>query len=136
MKSATPYIFIENCKQEMKYYQRILGGEIKNVHLADGIAMFKGHEGKVLHGELHFKDCIIHFSDIFESVSIGDQVKVCLEFDSEKEIRRVYRSFLDGGHAAPALQSTFWGALHANVTDKNGIGWLLNYQGKADSENQ
>ncbi|MFC3039809.1 VOC family protein [Virgibacillus xinjiangensis] len=128
MKSANPYLFIENCRQEMDHYQKILGGEIKNVQFADGIAIFKGHEGKVLHGELHLGDSIIHFSDIFEPVSKGEHVKITLDFDTEEEIRKVYSALLDGGHASPALQSTFWGALHANVTDRNGVGWLLNFQ--------
>ncbi|MBM7571511.1 VOC family protein [Aquibacillus albus] len=128
MKSVTPYLFIENCKEAMEYYQGIFDGEIKNVQLADGIEMFKGHEGKILHAELHLGESVVHFSDIFGSVKKGDNVKITLEFESEDEIRKTYRSLITDGHASVELQETFWGALHANITDKNGIGWLLNFQ--------
>jgi PhnB protein len=128
MKSANPYLFVDHCKEVIEYYQSIFGGEIKNVQLADGIEMFKGHEGKYLHVELHLGESIIHFSDVFGSVTNGDNVKITLEFENEAEIRRVYASLIADGHASLELQDTFWGAIHANVTDKYGIGWLLNYQ--------
>ncbi|WP_138417524.1 VOC family protein [Aquibacillus sediminis] len=128
MKSASPYIFIENCQEAMNFYQQVLGGEIKHVQLADDVEMFKGQEGKVLHAELHLGSSVIHFSDQFDAMTQGDTIKITLELESEQEIREVYQTLLDGGHAPVKLQDTFWGALHANVTDKYGIGWLLNYQ--------
>lgn len=128
MKSANPYLFVENCTEVMEYYRSIFGGEVKNVQLADGIEMFKGQEGKCLHAELHLGVSIIHFSDVFGSVTKGNNVKITLEFESEEEIRNVYDTLIADGHASVELQNTFWGALHANVTDKHGIGWLLNYQ--------
>lgn len=112
----------------LNYYQEVLGGEIKNVQLADDVEMFKGHEGKCLHAELHLGNSIIHFSDPFGRVEKGDHVKITIEFDSEEEIRKVYQSLVADGQAILELQDTFWGALHANVIDKYGIGWLLNYQ--------
>ncbi|WP_308017603.1 VOC family protein [Alkalihalobacillus deserti] len=81
MKSANPYLFIENCKEEMKFYQGIFGGGIKNVQLADGIEMFKDHEDKILHAELHLGESVIHFSDTFGSVNKGDNVKITLELE-------------------------------------------------------
>lgn len=61
MNKLIPHLRIENCKEAIEYYQRIFGGEIKNTQLADGIEMFKGHEGKYIHAELHInEDCIIY----------------------------------------------------------------------------
>ncbi|MFT0803065.1 VOC family protein [Bacillus swezeyi] len=131
MKSANPYLFIEDCKEAMAFYQKALDGDIQNVQLADGIEMFKGQEGKYSHAELHLGDSIIHFSDVFGKVTKGDNVSITLECESEEEIRRVYDALKNGGHAALELQKTFWGALHANVTDKYGVRWLLNYQMQA-----
>jgi PhnB protein len=128
MISASTYIFIEDCKENLEYYQGIFGGEIKNVQLTDEVEMFKEHKGKVLHAELHLGESVIHFSDVFGSVTLGNNVKVSLEFEKEVDIRRVYNSLLVNGYASVELQDTFWGALHGNVTDKNGIGWILNFQ--------
>ncbi|ATH94391.1 glyoxalase [Bacillus glycinifermentans] len=128
MKSANPYLFIDGCKEAIAFYQDALGGEVQNVQLADGIESFKGHEGKYLHAELHLGDSVIHFSDVFGKVTKGDHVSVTLECESEEEIRRAYEALKSGGQASLELQKTFWGALHANVTDKYGVKWLLNYQ--------
>lgn len=128
MKSIHPYLFVEPCLEAMQYYQSIFGGEIKNVQMADEVEMFKGHEGKCLHAELHIGEHVIHFSDIFGPMTKGDNIKITIECDTEDEIRKVYDSLKKDGQAILELQKTFWGALHANVTDKYGIGWILNCQ--------
>jgi PhnB protein len=120
MKNAAPYIFVENCLQVMEYYQSLFGGEISNIQKTD--------DGKCLHAELHFGDSIIHFSDTFSKVQKGDHVRVVLQCESEEEIRRVYESLSQEGQVTLELQDTFWGAIHANLIDRFGIGWLLNYQ--------
>ncbi|MDP4155209.1 MAG: VOC family protein, partial [Bacillota bacterium] len=58
----------------------------------------------------------------------GDSVRITLECESEEEIRKVYESLSQGGRITLELQETFWGALHANLVDRFGIGWLLNFQ--------
>ena len=120
MKSARPYIFVDNCQEVMEYYQGLLGGEISNIQ--------KDGNGKCLHAELHFGNSIIHFSDTFGKIHEGDNVRVSLECESEEEIRRVYESLINGAQITAPLQDTFWGAVHANLVDQFGIGWLLNYQ--------
>ena len=104
----------------MKHYQRILGGEIKN--------MQKTEDGKCLHAELHVGESIIHFSDTFGKTAQGNQIRISLECESEEEIRRVYDSLSTNGTVTVELQDTFWGAVHANFIDQYGVGWLLNYQ--------
>jgi PhnB protein len=121
MKSASPYIFVDNCQDVMEYYQGLYGGEIINIQ--------KNDDGKCLHAELHVGNSTIHFSDTFGKIHEGDNVRVSLECESEEEIRRVYESLSIGAQTITApLQDTFWGAIHANLVDQFGIGWLLNYQ--------
>ncbi|RLL42032.1 VOC family protein [Oceanobacillus piezotolerans] len=129
MKQILPYIRIKNCKEEVAYYQNVFGGEIKNTQLADGIEMFKGHEGKYIHAELHINsNCILHFSDIFgESPTVGSNILLLQELESENEITQVYHALAEDGEIQMELQDTFWGAKHAIVKDKNGISWELNY---------
>jgi PhnB protein len=120
MKSASPYIFLDNCLNVMEYYQELFGGEITNIQ--------KTGDGKCLHAELHFGNSIIHFSDTFSKVNAGDHVRIVLDCETEEEIRKVYESLSQGGRITLELQETFWGALHANLVDRFGIGWLLNFQ--------
>lgn len=120
MKSANPFVIVDNCKEAVEYTQGIFGGEIKILH---------EHAGKVLHAELHMDGgSLIHFSDSYgRPFTRGENVKIIVQFDSEDEIRRVYDSLLADGKATVELQDTFFGALHGEVLDKNGIEWVLNF---------
>ena len=128
MKSIIPNIYVENCKEAIKYYQEVFGGQLKNVQLADNVEMFKGHEGKIIHAELHINDeCQIYFADIFGEKKESGNIDLVLELDSEDEINRLYSILSQEGSIEFELQKTFWGAYHAVVTDKFGNTWSLNY---------
>lgn len=120
MKSASPYIFVDNCLEVIEFYRNLIGGEILNVQ--------KSEDGKCLHAELTVGTSIIHFSDTFGQTQQGNNVRISLECDSEEEIRRVYQSLIVDGNITYELQDTPWGAVHANLVDQFGIGWLLSYQ--------
>ncbi len=119
MKSASPYIFVDNCLEVIEFYRNLFDGEIANVQ--------KSEDGKCLHAELTVGRTIIHFSDTFGQTTQGDNVRISLECDSEEEIRRVYQSLIVDGKITYELHDTPWGALHANLVDQFGIGWLLSY---------
>lgn len=128
MKRIIPEIYVNNCKEALEFYKEIFGGEIKNVQMSDGKEMFKGIEGKVIHSELHINsDCIMYFVDIFQGEKVPDNNHLLLELNSEEEINRVYQGLSNGGSVRFELQKTFWGALHAVLTDRYGNTWGLNY---------
>lgn len=119
MRSANPYIFVENCLEIIEYYRNIFNGEIQNVQQTE--------DGKCLHAELVLGSSIIHFSDYSGETTKGDNVRVSVECESEEEITRVYNDLSVSGSVKVELQETDWGALHANLIDQFGVGWLLNY---------
>ncbi|RKQ13700.1 VOC family protein [Ureibacillus endophyticus] len=120
MRSASPYVFVDNCIEVIEFYRNLFGGEIRNIQQDD--------DGKCLYAELSFGSSSIHFSDTYGQTQKGDNVRISLECESEKEIRRVYQSLIVDGSITFELQQTSWGALHANVVDQFGVGWLLNLQ--------
>lgn len=126
MKSIIPHLTIENCQEAITFYQQIFGGEIKNVQLADGIDMFKGHEGKYIHSELHINEnCIIYLNDVFNSnVTQGNHIQLSLDLEKE-EIKTLYDALATEGKVRMELQDTFWNARYAIVTDKFGVTWEL-----------
>ncbi|MEK5393166.1 VOC family protein [Margalitia sp. FSL K6-0131] len=130
MKKVYTRLNIENCKEAIEFYAQVLNGEIKNVQLADGVEMFKGHEGKYIHAELHLNEhYVIYFNDIFGNEPVkGTNIIMGLDFDREEELRKVYDELSKEGKVTMELQDTFWNALYGNVTDKYGIHWELNYQ--------
>ncbi|RDW21216.1 VOC family protein [Oceanobacillus chungangensis] len=129
MKRIVPHIRIKNCKEEVAYYQQVFGGEIKNTQLSDGIDMFKGHEGKYIHAELHINEhCILYFADLFwDEPDKDSNLLLGPDLESEDEITQIYNTLAADGEIKMELQDTFWGAKHAIVKDRNGISWELNY---------
>lgn len=129
MKKIVPHLRIENCKEEIEYYQSVFGGEIKNTQLADGIEMFKGYEGRYIHAELHINEnCTLYMADLLgQEMIVGSNILLGPELDSEDEITRIYNELAKDGEIQMELQDTFWGAKHAIVTDRNGVSWELNY---------
>ncbi|MBD0383797.1 VOC family protein [Paenibacillus sedimenti] len=119
MKSANPFVVVNNCEEAIHYYRQIFGGDIK---------ILNNHGGKILHAELHINGSMIHFSDSYgQNYAAGQNTKIILQFESEEEIRNVFETLLADGDATIDLQDTFFGALHGQVTDKYGIGWVMNY---------
>ncbi|QQZ08881.1 VOC family protein [Heyndrickxia vini] len=130
MKRIIPHITIENCKEAIEYYAEVLNGEIGHTQLADGIEMFKGHEGKYIHAELHFPNGFaIYFNDVFGNEPIyGNNIEIGLEFESDEEIKQVYDAISKEGVVKMELQQTFWNATYGKVQDKYGVTWELNYR--------
>lgn len=127
-KRIVPALEVDNCKEAIEFYRNVFGGEIRDVMTGSVDEMFKGHESKIIHAELHVNDtCLMFFSDPFEEIKKGGHFGVLLELDSEEEINRLYNALLEGGSAFMVLQKTFWGALNAVVTDRLGVTWTLNY---------
>lgn len=127
MKRIIPEIYVRDCKNALEFYKGVFGGEIKNIQMADGIEMFKGHEGKIIHSELHINpDCVMYFIDILGDGKTAGNANQLLELDSEEEINRIYKELSKNGSVKYELQKAFWGAYHAVVTDIYGNTWGLN----------
>jgi Uncharacterized protein conserved in bacteria len=128
MKSIIPNISVDNCKEAIEFYKNVFGGELKRVEVADKQQMFKGHEGKVMHSELHIgENLIMYFTDIFGEKSQSSNIQMILGMDSKQEIEKVYADLAKEGNVNYELQKTFWGSYHAAVKDKYGVTWGLDF---------
>ncbi len=127
MRSITPNIYLDNCKEALEFYKEAFGGRIDNVQLADDYDGFEGQEGKIIHAELHINDqCVLYFVDLLGK-DLGGNIELVLELDDEDEIRKVYDFLNKDGNVDYELQKAPWGALHALLTDKYGVTWGLNF---------
>ncbi|WP_077623037.1 VOC family protein [Sediminibacillus massiliensis] len=128
MKKIIPHITVENCREALDFYKQIFGGEIKNAQLADGIDMFKGHEGKYIHAELHIDEAnVLYLVDDFHKELVkGNNIVLSLDLENEQEIVRVYNELASNGTITMELQDTFWNAKYGKVKDKYAIEWELN----------
>ncbi|WP_258171029.1 VOC family protein [Paenibacillus sp. R14(2021)] len=60
----------------------------------------------------------------YQSIFSGEPV---IRFDSEEKIRSAYEALAAGGKIVKPLMEAPIGGLFAAVTDRNGIGWNLQY---------
>lgn len=128
MKKIIPHIYLDNCKEALQYYQQVFGGELKNVETSDGKEMFKGHEGKYIHAELHINEsCVLYFADVFSPVTKGNNIWLTLDLESEDEIKSIFTTLAKDGQVKMELQDTFWNSKYGVVIDKYGVVWELNY---------
>lgn len=131
MKKIIPNIIVENCKEALEFYKGVFGGEIKNVQMADGKEMFKGHEGKIIHSELHINDdCILYLNDALGRNPQDSNISLMLSLESEEEINSISAAVSEIGTVIFPLQKTFWGAFHAVITDRYGTTWSLDFSGR------
>ncbi|MFE5318259.1 VOC family protein [Paenibacillus sp. NPDC056579] len=117
---ANPFIVVENCKDEIKYYQSVFGGEI---------AILRKQGEEVLNADLHVEGATLKFADTqaAKPVMKGDYVRVFLRIETEEAFQRIYEEFAAGGIInSEAYEAPFNGLL-AIVTDRNGVCWVLSY---------
>jgi PhnB protein len=117
---AMPFIVVENCKDEIKHYQRIFGGEI---------AILRKQGEEVFNADLHVEGATLKFADTqaAKPVRTGDYVRVFLTIDTEEEFRRIYGELAAGGTINTEVYEAPFNGLLAIVTDRNGVCWVLSH---------
>ncbi|MEH7503590.1 VOC family protein [Neobacillus drentensis] len=129
---ATPYLMFDgNAKEALEYYREVFGGEISNLQTygeADYPTPPEAHD-RVIHAQFRKDDLFLMASDAFpgNSVVVGSNISLTLEFESEEEIQKIFDALSQKGTVFMELQDTFWGAKYAKVKDSYGVIWDLNY---------
>jgi PhnB protein len=117
---ACPFIVVDNCKEEIKYYQDVLGGEIN-------ILRKQGEE--VFNADILLGGVTIKFADTQAARPSlkGDYVRVFLKVETEESFSHIYGQFAAGGHINTETYEAPFNGLLAVVTDRNGVCWVLSY---------
>jgi PhnB protein len=122
-----------NAEEAMKFYADALQGEIKGTMRYEdvpGDIPNTNMLGKVIHGEVVFEGGTLFFSDnfMYEVVS-GNQLELTLDCNSEEQLMLFFDGLKkDAKNVSMEPQATFWGGIYAQLTDKYGTGWGLNFQ--------
>ncbi|MGO4371760.1 VOC family protein [Paenibacillus sp. MCAF20] len=114
---AQPFIAVENCKEEIKYYQSVFGGEIT-------ILRKQGEE--VLNADLLVDGASLKFADTkaAKPSAKGDYVRVFLKIDTEETFLSIYGEFAASGTVQTEVYEAPFNGLLAIVTDRNGVCWV------------
>ncbi|MFF0817109.1 VOC family protein [Rhodococcus sp. NPDC003318] len=130
-----PYIsFTDNARAAMEFYQSVFGGELalntfgefgdKDAPGADLImhAMLETPQGFTLMG-----------ADTPPGMEHkpGTNFAVSLSGDDADDLRAWWAALSDGGDVSVPLEKQMWGDEFGMVTDKFGVGWMVNVAGGA-----
>lgn len=131
----TPYLFFNGeAKQALSYYQQIFGG-IKsiNTRFGDDSTDKDNIEDKkepVTHAKLETYYFDLYLADVTNEIDFhkGNNIFLTIDFDSEESIDHAYNNLAQEGSILIPIQKAAWNAKYAQIIDKYGIGWDLNFQ--------
>ncbi len=132
-----PYIsFKDNARAAMEFYQSVFGGEL----IVSTFGEF-GQSGpsadNVMHAQLETPSgYTIMAADTPEGMPYdpGSAITVSLSGDDGDELRRYWNGLSEGGTVSMPLEKQVWGDEFGQLTDRFGIGWLVNISGQQSGD--
>lgn len=127
-----PFISVNKAYEAIEYYK-----EVFNAHLAQEVTMLNHipgfedpiYKGKVSHATLVISGSTIFINDIVDkkSKTIGDNIQLVLDFETEEAIRNIFSLISSEGEVIEALHEAHWARMFGTVKDKFGIVWQMYY---------
>jgi len=135
MKINCYHTFNGNCREAMTFYKDCLGGEL-TLQPVEGSPMAEKMpqemKESILHATLITDGFVIMGSDMTPEAGLvkGNATAMVINCSSEIEIRDTFKKLSAEGKVNHCIETTFWGALYGDLTDKFGNNWMLNYNEK------
>jgi PhnB protein len=130
-----PYLFFDGrCEEAVEFYRRSLGAELQMLMRYSespeppppGMVP-PGSEHKVMHASFRIGESVVMASDdcsgqrrAFAGFSLSITVA------DAAEAKRCFDALADGGKVQMPLGRTFWAPCFGMLTDRYGVGWMLN----------
>ena len=132
-----PYLsFRDNARQAMEFYQQVFGGELTVNTFGEYGDPDSPSSELVMHSMLTTPDGFtLMASDTPEGMEFtpGSQITVSLAGDGDDAdtVRGYWERLTDGATVTVPLEKQVWGDEFGQLTDRFGIGWLVNIGGGA-----
>jgi PhnB protein len=126
--------FEGRCEEAIAFYQKALGAEVRMMmRMKDSPEppppehQKPGTEDKVMHAELKIGETTVMMSDgmCMGQASFGN-VALSVQANNETEARRYFEALAEGGNVTMPLGKTFFSPCFGMVTDRFGLGWMVN----------
>ena len=129
-----PYIsFDGNAKEAMEFYRGVFGGELALSTYGEGnMAEDPADESRIMHGQLEAPNGMTLMgadSPSGQPSSSGSAITISLSGEDEGELKGYWDGLLDGGTVTMPLEKAPWGDQFGMLTDKYGVGWMVNISG-------
>ncbi|MDB5166401.1 MAG: hypothetical protein JWM37_473 [Candidatus Saccharibacteria bacterium] len=126
-----PYIgFRDNAREALEFYKEVFGGKLTLNTFGDlGATHDPSDVDKIMHGMLETESGLVLMgSDTPADMNFaaGANISISLSGDDEAELSGYYKKLSDGGTVTMPLTKASWGDTFGMVTDRFGIGWLVN----------
>jgi PhnB protein len=129
------YLFFDGrCEEAVEFYKKALGAKVEM------LMRFKeapdppppgmvppGFDDKVMHTSFRIGDTVVMASDgCVERKANFQGFSLSLAVAKEAEADRFFAALADGGQVQMPLGKTFWSPRFGMVTDRFGVGWMIN----------
>ena len=129
-----PYLFFGGrCQEALDFYHKAIGAQIEMVLLHKDSPdqpppgmLQPGFENKVMHASFRIGGTTLMASDGCGEGGNFNGFSLSITVGSEAEADRVYNALAEGGQVQMPLTKTFWSPRFGMLTDRFGIGWMIN----------
>lgn len=135
MTRLNPYIsFRGTAREAMEFYQSVFGGELDLSTFSDFQMPDVGEDeaNLIMHGQLETPGGMtLMGADTPRSMELpeGSNITISLSGDDDAELRGYWDKLAEGGTVAMPLEVAPWGDAFGQLTDKFGVGWMVNIAG-------
>jgi PhnB protein len=130
-----PYIsFGDDAREAMTFYQQVLGGTLELHTFGEYGATGESFADLVMHGLLETADGMTLMgadSPPGMARTVGNNITISLSGDDDATLRERFEGLAEGGSIDVPLEKQMWGDVFGQLTDRFGIGWLVNISGAA-----
>ena len=128
--TLSPYLtFNGKTGEAMKFYQSVLGGELKMQTFGEsGQSKSPEEKDRIMHAELKNDTLSFMASDgnVEHPVHMGDNISMSISGSDETTLTKYFNGLAKGGKVDMPLAKQFWGDTFGMLTDKFGIHWMVN----------
>lgn len=130
-----PYLFFEGrCEEAVEFYKKALGAKVEMLMRYKDSPdppppgmVAPGSEDKVMHASMRIGEAVVMASDgcntrtpSFAGFSLSITVP------DAAQATRMFDALAEGGQVQMPLGKTFWAPLFGMVSDRFGVGWMIN----------
>ena len=138
MAKINPYIsFKDNAREAMEFYKSVFGGELIISTFKEGMGETGATADNIMHAMLVIgPEMTLMAADTPEHMEYkpvaGMSISLSGVSSDEEKLRGYWDKLIDGGNAFMPLDKAPWGDIFGMLTDKFGIGWMVNIEGKKE----
>lgn len=123
-----PYLFFGGrCEEALEFYRNAVGAQIDVlVYFKDSPEPPAGFEDKVMHASFRIGQSTLLGSDGCSETTGYEGFSLSLHVATLEEAQQAFTALADGGSVEMPLTKTFWSPGYGMLTDRFGIGWMVN----------